>query len=388
MDFTLSQEHQLIVDSADKIAQKFDRKYWLECAKHKRFPQEMWNELGSMGYLGITCPEEYGGAGMGMTELALLQERLASHGVALLYFVVNQGIAMPCISKHGTPEQKQRWLPAMARGEKRCCFAITEPNAGTNTFKIQTLGKLDGGDYVLNGSKLFISGINQADHVLVVARTQSYAEVGQDKKYEGLTLFVVDTKSPGLTFDPMDTMLQNTEGQYFVYFNNVRVPKENVIGQPGKGLAYLFDALNPERIVVAAGAVGGGRWCLKRGVEYANQRVIFDRPIGAYQGLQHPLADAAALLEVAWLMTLKAAWQQDNGENAGAAANIAKYTASEASYRAADAALQVHGGYGFTESMDMLHSFVGARLGKVAPINREMTLNYIGQHLLGLPKSY
>ena len=388
MDFTLSDEHQLIIDAADKIAQRFDRKYWLDCAKEKRFPQEMWDELGDMGYLGITCPEAYGGAGMGMFELALLQERLAEHGVALLYFVVNQGIAMPCISKHGTEEQKQRWLPAMARGETKCCFAITEPNAGTNTFKIQTIGKPEGDDFVLNGSKLFISGINQADHVLVVARTQAYSEVGEGRKYEGITLFVVDTDSPGLTFEPMDTMLQNTEGQFFVYFNNVRVPKANVIGEVNKGLYSMFDALNPERIVVAAGAVGAGRWALKKGVEYANQRVIFDRPIGAYQGLQHPMADAAALLESAWLMTQKAAWQHDRGENAGKAANIAKYMATEASYRAADSALQVHGGYGFTESMDMLDSFVGARLGKVAPINREMTLNFIGEHILGMPKSY
>lgn len=390
MDFELSEEQKSIIDNADRIARKFDRAYWLECAKAKRFTSELWDELGKAGYLGITVPEEYGGAGLGMFELSLLQERLAEHGVAVLFFVVNQGLSIPALVRHGTDEQKSRLLPAIASGEKRFCFAITEPNAGTNTFKIESIARRDGDDYILNGNKLFISGINQAHHVLVVARTQSYQEVGgQTQRKEGLSLFIVDTDSKGLSYKPMDTMLLNPEGQFFVYFDNVRIPKENLLGKEGKGIRVLFDGLNPERIMAASMACGSGRWMIRRAVEYANQRVIFDKPIGAYQALQHPLAEAMAQIEVGSLMTRRAAWLQDRGDmQAGEASNMAKLVAADASLKAANAALQCFGGYGFTESQDMLSSFIGARLGTVAPINREMILNFIGEHTLGMPKSY
>ena len=322
-----------------------------------------------------------------MLALVLLQERLAEHGVAPLFFVVNQGIAVPSISRHGTEEQKQRWLPAIASGEKRCCFAITEPNAGTNTFKIQTRGREEGDHFVLNGNKLFISGINDAQQVLVVARTDD-SDRGEKAK---LTLFVVDTDSEGLTWERMDTMLMNAEGQFFVYFDEVKVPKENVLGQVGQGVNVLFDALNPERMIVAAGSIGGGRHVLKRGTEYANERQIFNGPIGAYQGLQHPMAEAKALLESASLMVQKAAVLQDQGAHpkvVGDIANMGKLVGTDAAFKAADAAIQCFGGYGFCESYDMLSHYIAARLGKVAPINREMTLNYIGEFILGLPKSY
>lgn len=389
MDFSVSEEHSTILDTCDKIAQKYNRQYWLKHAHAKTFPQEMWDELADIGYLGMTVPEEYGGAGLGMQELALMQERLAEHGVGLLYFVVNQGINAPAISRHGTEDQKQRILPGIANGTERACFAITEPNAGTNTFEIETFAKKDGDDYVLNGQKLFISTISQANNVLVVARTVSYKDVGgKENRKEGMSLFIVPTDAPGLTYTPMDTMMLNTDGQYFVFFDNVRIPKENLLGVEGKGLAVLFDGLNPERIMVAAGGVGAGRFALKKGVDYANQRVIFDRPIGAYQGVQHPMAEAKVQLEHAALMHRKAAWLHDNGLPAGNESNMAKILAADANFAANDAALQAHGGYGFTESMDMLHGFIGSRLGKIAPINKQMGLNYVSQHILGLPKSY
>ena len=387
MDFSLSDEQQMLLDTADKIAQDFPRQYYVDCAKTQTFPQEQWDALAQAGILGINTPEAYGGSGMGMLALVLLQERLAEHGVAPLFFVVNQGIAVPSISRHGTEEQKQRWLPAIASGEKRCCFAITEPNAGTNTFKIQTVGRDAGDHFVLNGNKLFISGINDAQQVLVVARTDG-GEPGEKAK---LTLFVVDTDSAGLSWDRMDTMLMMAEGQFFVYFDDVKVPKQNVLGQVGGGVNVLFDALNPERMVVAAGSIGGGRHVLKRGTEYANERKIFNGPIGAYQGLQHPLAEAKALLESASLMVQKAASLQDQGAHpkvVGDIANMGKLVGTDAAFKAADAAIQCFGGYGFCESYDMVSHFIGARLGKVAPINREMTLNYIGEYILGLPKSY
>ena len=387
MEFTLSDEHQMLLDTVDKIGRDFPRNYYVEHAKTQTFPQEQWDALAQAGILGVNTPEEYGGSGMGMLALVLVQERLAEHGVAPLFFVVNQGIAVPSISRHGTDEQKQRWLPSIASGEKRCCFAITEPNAGTNTFKIQTVGREEDDHFVLNGNKLFISGINDAHQVLVVARTD---EMTPGKKAK-LTLFVVDTDTEGLSWDRMDTMLMNAEGQFFVYFDDVKVPKENVLGQVGGGVNVLFDALNPERMIVAAGSVGGGRHVLKRGTEYANEREIFNGPIGAYQGLQHPMAEAKALLECASLMVQKAACLHDDGQHAkvvGDIANMGKLVGTDAAFKAADAAIQCFGGYGFCESYDMVSHFIGARLGKVAPINREMTLNYIGEFILGLPKSY
>jgi len=387
MDFTFSAEHQMLLDTADKIAADFPRSYYVECAKSKTFPQGQWDALAGAGMLGINIPEEFGGAGLGMVELVLLQEQLAGHGVAPLFFVVNQGIAVPSILRHGSDDQKQRWLPGIASGAKRCCFAITEPNAGTNTFKIQTVGREDNDHFVLNGNKLFISGISDAQQVLVVARTD---DGGAGQRAE-LTLFVVDTDSPGLTWEAMDTLLLNPEGQFFVYFDNVKVPRENVLGKVGRGMDVLFDALNPERMVVAAGAIGGGRHVLKRGVEYANERTIFKGPIGAYQGLQHPMAEARALLESASLLVQKAAWLQDSGAHpkvVGDIANMGKLVGTDAAFKAADAAIQCFGGYGFCDSYDMVSHFIAARLGKVAPINREMTLNYIGEYILGLPKSY
>lgn len=387
MDFNLTEEHQMLLDTADKIARDFPRDYYIDCAKKQIFPEEQWQALAQAGILGVNTPEAYGGAGMGMLALVLVQERMAEHGVAPLYFVVNQGIAVPSITRHGTEEQKQRWLPAIASGEKRCCFAITEPNAGTNTFKIQTIGRDEGDHFVLNGNKLFISGINDAQQVLVVARTDSG---GQGARAE-LTLFVVDTDSEGLTWERMDTLLMNPEGQFFVYFDEVKVPRENVLGKVGTGVEVLFDALNPERMVVAANSIGGGRHVLQRAAEYANERKIFNGPIGAYQGLQHPMAEAKALLESASLMVQKAAVLQDAGEHpkvVGDVANMGKLVGTDAAFKAADAGLQCFGGYGFCESYDVLSHFIGARLGKVAPINREMTLNYIGEFILGLPKSY
>ncbi len=387
MDFNLTEEHQMLLDTADKIARDFPRDYYIDCAKKQIFPEEQWQALAQAGILGVNTPEAYGGAGMGMLALVLVQERMAEHGVAPLYFVVNQGIAVPSITRHGTEEQKQRWLPAIASGEKRCCFAITEPNAGTNTFKIQTIGRDEGDHFVLNGNKLFISGINDAQQVLVVARTDSG---GQGARAE-LTLFVVDTDSEGLTWERMDTLLMNPEGQFFVYFDEVKVPRENVLGKVGAGVEVLFDALNPERMVVAANSIGGGRHVLQRAAEYANERKIFNGPIGAYQGLQHPMAEAKALLESASLMVQKAAVLQDAGEHpkvVGDVANMGKLVGTDAAFKAADAGLQCFGGYGFCESYDVLSHFIGARLGKVAPINREMTLNYIGEFILGLPKSY
>lgn len=389
MDFQMSDEHQMIVDTATKLAQKYNRDYILKCAETNSFPQEMWDELGELGYLGMTIPEDCGGAGLGMQELSLLQETLSEYGVGLPFFVINQGLTIPCVAKHGSEEQKQRILPSIASGEKKFCFAITEPNAGTNTFKIETTAKRDGDDYIINGSKLFISGVNHADYMFLVTRNQSYDEVGgKANRKQGFCLFMIDPNMPGVEYKQMDTQLGNLEHQFFVYFDDLRVSKDALLGEEGKGIYYLFDALNPERIMVSAGSLGTGRYALKKAVDYANQRVIFDRPISAYQGLQHPMAEAKAELELASLLLRKAAWEFDNGLDAAHTSNMAKLVASDAGFKACDSAIQCFGGYGFTESQDMISLWKATRLMKSAPVNRQMNLNYIAQHVLGMPQSY
>lgn len=388
MDFELSETHRLMLENVDKLAKKYDRKYWLRHAVDGTFPEEMWRELGDLGYVGLTIPQEYGGTGMGMFEMALLQEHLANNGVPMLMLVVGPGLSVLPIVRHSSEEQKRRYLPSAASGEKRFCFAITEPDAGTNTYRIRTLARREGDEYVINGHKVFISGANEADYMLLVARTTPYEEVAEANKKEGISLFIVDMESPGITLSQLDIQIVAPEKQFLVYFDDVRVPRENLLGEEGKGIRYLFDGLNPERIMVASMAVGVGRYALEKAVSYARERKVFSVPIGAHQGLAHPMAQAKAHLELASLMNLKAAWVFDRGENAGPWANIAKFTAADAALEACDIAIQTHGGNGFDRDYDLINIWSLCRLLKTAPISREMILNYIDEHVLGLPPSY
>jgi alkylation response protein AidB-like acyl-CoA dehydrogenase len=379
-------EAELIRTFVRQLTAKYDRRYWVQRAEQGKGIDEMWHELGKAGYLGVTVPEEYGGSGLNMSRLTVLVEELANQGVPSLFIIVSTAMGSVAIAKHGSEEQKRRYLPTMADGSEKFCFAITEPDAGSNSFRVRTLARRDGDNYVINGQKVFISGVDQADHMLLVARTIPADQV-KDKR-EGMSLFIVDTKTPGLTMNRMDTRLMMPEGQFQLFFEDVRIPRGNLVGEEGRGLKAIFDALNPERISGAAMAVGVGRYALGKAVEYAKIRKVFNTPIGAHQGLSHPMAIAKTKLELASLMAHKAAEIFDEGGDAGMYANMAKYSAAEAGIEAVDLSMEVHGGSGFTGEVDIITLWPVVRLLRTAPISREMILNYIAEHVLGLPHSY
>lgn len=386
MSFVDNEDVEPIRNFVRQLTAKYNRRYWVERATAGKPIDELWQALGRAGYLGVTVPEDYGGSGLSMRRLAILMEELANQGVPPLFLVVSAAMGAIPIAKYGTEEQKRRYLPALASGAEKFCFAITEPDAGSNSFRVRTLARGDGDHYVLNGQKVFISGVDQADHLLVVARTISADRV--DDKREGMSLFIVDTKTPGLTANRMDTRILIPEGQFQLFFEEVRIPRANLVGEEGRGLRAIFDALNPERITAAAMAVGIGRYALDKAVEYAKTRTVFNAPIGAHQGLAHPMAIAKTELELASLMVHKAAEVFDAGGDAGMYANMAKYAAAEAAIETVDLAMQVHGGSGFTGEIDLITLWPLVRLMRTAPVSREMILNYIGEHVLGLPRSY
>jgi acyl-CoA dehydrogenase len=387
MSFELSPEEELIVQAVRELAAGPNgREHWRACALENHFPDRLWQALAEAGWLGTLIPPEHGGAGLGLREMALLMETMASEGMALLLMIVSTTMATIALARHGSEEQKRRYLPGMASGATRFCFAITEPNAGSNSFRLETLAVRDGDGYRIRGQKYFISGAEQAQHCLLVTRTTHARDV-PDKRM-GLSLFIVDTDAPGFAKQVQNTALNETEQQWSLFFDDVRVPRAALIGEEGKGHRYLFDLLNPERVVSAAIATGLGRYVLGRAVAYARERQVFGQPIGAHQGLAHPMALAAAHLELASLMTRKAAWLFDHGKAGGAEANIAKMSAADAGLEACDIAIQAHGGNGFTREYEVVTYWPLLRLIKTAPVSREMILNYLGEHVLGLPRSY
>ena len=367
------------------LTKRFPREYWLKCSNEDRFIDEMWESMGDLGLLGLSVPEEYGGTGGGVTAVVLLQDMLARAGVPPLMMVVT-GLARIPILKYGTPEQIERFVTPTVSGKMKICFAITEPEAGTNSFKITTSAKKDGSGWVLNGQKTFISAANQADYMLVVARTRPY-KPGEERK-KGISLFMLDLKSKGIELQPLNIAIVGPEKQFTVFFDNVKLPEEALIGPEGDGMAAMFDALNPERLLTAATAVGIGDYALGRTVDYVKQRAPFGAPLGSYQAVQHPLARAKARIESSRIMMYQAAKFFDMGGNAGPASNMVKLLASEAGVEACDAAIQFHGGNGFDTDYDIITLWPFARLMRVAPINNEMLLNYISERVLGLPKSY
>jgi len=371
------------------LARRYGRSYWLAKAQAGEAPEELWRDLAQAGFLGLTVPEEYGGMGCHLELLSVLIEELSSEGVPLLMLVLSTAMAHLVLARYGTPEQKEAHFPALLRGEARFCFAITEPDAGSNSFNIRTLARRQGDVFSITGQKVFITGVDQAQYILLVARTMRLQEV-KDKR-QGMAMFIVPTAADGLQMVPMDIRILAPERQFQLFLDHVTVPVANMVGQEGQGVDILFDALNPERITVAATAVGLGLYALAKAVDYARRRVVFGVPIGAHQGLAHPLAIVATELELAALMARHAARLFD--ENAdrrtvGAYANMAKYAAAEAAIQAVDLAMQVHGGTGFTGEADIITLWPLVRLFRTAPISREMVLNYIAEHFLGLPRSY
>lgn len=387
MDFSFTDDQRMIMDYGTRLATRYDRKYWMRHAEQHSFPRELWQQLADDGFIGITVPEEYGGGGAGMIEEMLLTEAMSNQGIPMLQLVVGSTMSLTHLATHGTEEQKRFYLPDACAGRKLFCFAITEADAGTNSIKTKTLAKPEGnGNFRLNGSKTFITAVDSSDYAIVVARTTPFDEV--ERKTDGFTLFILDLAKPGIEKRRIEVSVPVPESQWQLFFDDVPLGPEDMIGEVGDGFRILFDLLNPERIVVAAQCVGLGRYALDRAVEYANERSVFDRPIGAHQGVQHPLAAAKTEIEMAALMTHKAAWCFDNGEPAGEASNMAKYFGAEASIRAVDAAIQCFGGNAFTKDYGIFDIYPYVRLMRTAPVNREVLLSYIGEKVMGLPRSY
>jgi alkylation response protein AidB-like acyl-CoA dehydrogenase len=384
VDFAETDEHRALRAAVAEIAQDFGPAYYADHAARREPCTELWQALGQAGFLGVNIPEEYGGGGGGLVELEIVCEEIAAQGTPLLLLLVSAAISAEVIAEFGTDEQRKRYLPGLADGSSKVVFAITEPDAGSNTHKLSTTAVRDGDDWLISGTKYYISGVEEAEALLVVART----ERATDNSKEQLSLFVVPTDAPGFGKNllPVDIMLP--ERQYTLHFDQVRVGPDALIGAEGDGFRQVFHGLNPERITGAALGVGLARHVLATASRYATDRQIWSAPMGALQGVSHPLARAKIETELAALMTRQAAWQHDHGVPAGEASNMAKYAAAEAALAACDAAIQTHGGNGVATEYGLIPYWGLARLLRIAPVNREMILNYVAQHSLGLPRSY
>jgi alkylation response protein AidB-like acyl-CoA dehydrogenase len=385
MDFTPTPEQDLLRASVAKLAASFGHEYFQECTRTGTKQSELWSALGDAGYLGVNIPEEFGGGGTGITELAIVCEEAATAGCPLLLMLVSPAICASLITRFGSESQHKEWLPRFASGELKMAFAITEPDAGSNSHQLSTTATRDGSEWVLRGTKYYISGFDESELVLVVTRTGTDEATGKAQ----LSLFVVDTDTPGLTATHIPVEISAPEKQFTLFFDNVVVPADRLVGTAGEGLRQVFFGLNPERIMSASVSTGIGRYALDRAASYARERSVWGKPIGTHQGLSHPLAIAKVELELARLMTQKACWAYDHDRpEAGEAANMAKYSAAEASLAALDQAIQVHGGNGLASEFGLADLWGTARLLRTAPVSREMVLNFVAQHSLSLPKSY
>ncbi|MEH0982700.1 acyl-CoA dehydrogenase family protein [Micromonospora sp. CPCC 205556] len=396
MNFDLTPEQDQLRDAVRALGRKYGHGYFVEKAKAGGHTSELWSEAGRLGYLGVNIPTEYGGGGGGITELAIVCEELAAAGCPLLLLVVSPAIAATVINKHGTDEQRKRHLPGLADGTQKIVFAITEPEAGSNFHRLGTVARRDGDDWLLSGRKCYISGVDEAQYVLVVARVavgdgQGGAGDGSPQKLKP-ALFIVPTDAPGLTRSKLDMEILSPENQFLLYLDEVRLPADALVGESlDAGLPALFAGLNPERITVAAMGAGTGRYAIERASEYtATRKVWAGRSIGSHQGVSHPLAHAAVQVELARLMIHKAATLYDAGRDleAGVSGNMAKYAAGEAAALAVDTAVQALGGAGMTTEYGVATLLGAVRAGRIAPVSREMILNFVAQHVLGQDKSY
>ena len=384
-NFTESEERLTLRREVSKLAGTYGREYFTRQARAGEKTTDLWLAIGKAGYLGINIPEEYGGGGGGIGDVAAVCEELAAQGCPLLMMVVSPAICGTVITRFGTDEQKQRWLPGICDGTETMAFAITEPDAGTNSHNITTTARRDGGEWLLKGQKIYISGVDESKNVLVVARAED-ARTGKLKP----CLFVVPTDAKGLEFTPIPMEIVSPEQQFQVFIDDVRLPADALVGDEDGGLVQLFAGLNPERIMAASFSTGLARYALDKATAYVKEREVWGKPIGSHQGLAHPLAQTKIEIELARLMTQKAAalYEQGDDMGAGEAANMAKYAAAEAACDAADRAVQAHGGNGITQEYGVAGLLVAARAGRIAPVSREMILNFVGMHSLGLPKSY
>ncbi len=388
MSFELSEDQRLIRDSVAELARKFDDQYWMEKDREHEFPTEFYRAIADGGWLGLCIPEEYGGHGLGITEASILAEQVSRSGGGMNAATsIHMSIfGMQPVIVHGSEELKQRTLPRVARGDLHVCFGVTEPGAGLDTSRITTFARRDGDHYVVNGRKVWISKALESEKILLLTRTGKYDDV--EKKTDGMTLFLTDIDRAHIDIRPIPKMGRNAVSSNELFIDDLRIPVEDRVGEEGRGFEYLLDGLNPERMLIAAEALGLGRVALDRAVRYANEREVFGRPIGKNQGIQFPLADSLARLDAAELVLRKATWLYDQGKPCGREANTAKYLCAEAGFAAADRAMQTHGGMGYSEEYHISRYFRESRVMRIAPISQEMILNYLGSHVLGMPRSY
>jgi acyl-CoA dehydrogenase len=387
MTFVLTDEQKALRTAVHDLCKQYSAEYWRDLDTRREYPEAFVNELTKAGYLAVLIPEEYGGGGLGIMEAALILEEInRSGGNAAACHA--QMYIMGTVLRHGSAEQKKQYLPKIATGDLRLqAFGVTEPNAGSDTTKLQTTAVRKGDRYVVNGQKMFISRVLQSDLMLLLARTTPVDQV--KKKTDGLSVFLIDIrelKGKGLDVRPLKMMMNHSTNALF--FDNMEIPAGSLIGQEGRGFSYILDGMNAERILVASDSLGDARWFIEKAVAYVGQRVIFGKPIGSNQGVQFPIAKAHVNIEAADLMRTKAARMFDAGIPCGGEANMAKYLASEAAIEAANACMDAHGGYGFAEEYDIERKFRESRLYRAAPINNNLVLAFVGEHVLGMPRSY
>ena len=375
-----------IIESVEGLTKDFNRDFFKECEKGNRDYHELSNALAENGLMGLGVPESQGGVGGGLFGAALLLDMLGQAGLASMKLFLTTFCRSPII-KHGTEEQIKKYVTPSTQGEKSFCIMATEPDAGTNTFKIKTKAEKVGDKWILNGQKTFITCAHEADYGLVIAKTDTDSSTSDDRK-EGITVFVMDMKAAGVDMHKLNIQMSKEDTQWTVFMDNVELDEDAVIGKVGRGLQAMFDALNPERLLISSMVVGMSDYVANKTVDYVNQRAPFGQPTGSYQGVQHPLAKAKIHTDAARLAIYQGARLYDQGKDAGTYANMAKYMASTAGCDMCDAAIQFHGGSGMDEDTDILYFWRVARTTRIAPINNEMVLNFVAEHNLGMPKSY
>jgi len=388
MDFELTAAQQEIVRQVRALCAKYPDEYWRDKDARHEFPHDFFASVAHAGWLGVAIPEAYGGSGLGITEAALVMREVASSGGAMAAAsAIHLSIfGVSPIVYHGTEEQKRRFLPDVASGAIHAAFAVTEPDAGNDITHTKTFARRDGDCYVINGRKVFTTKAREAKKMLLLTRTTPYEQAA--KKTDGMSLFFADLDPASVEVRELVKLGRHAVDTNLLFIDNLRVPASDLIGGEGRGFHCLLDGLNPERILVAAEAVGIGRAALDKAVRYAKERIVFGRPIGQNQAIAHPLADSYSKLEAAELMIFKAAWLFDQRKPCGAEANIAKLRAADAAFEACDRAVQTLGGYGYVREYDVERYFRECRLLKIAPVSQEMVLNSISEHVLGLPRSY
>ena len=388
MDFVVSEEHQLIRDAVQKVCSDYPDEYWSEKDEAHEFPWDFYNAMAKAGWIGIAIPEQYGGSGRGVTEASIVLEEVAASGAAMngcsgLHLSI---FGMHPVVKHGSEEMKQTYLPRVASGELHVAFGVTEPDAGTDTTSITTSARRDGDHYIVRGRKVWTTKAQDSERVLLLVRTTPKGET--ESKTGGLTLLLAELQRPEVSISPIPKTGRNAVASCEVVYDDLPVAVTDRVGEEGKGFRYLLDGLNAERILVAAEALGIGRAALGRAVNYANERVVFNRPIGRNQGVSFPLGEAKMRLDAAELMIRKASWLIDNGQPCGAEANMAKWLAADAAFQTADQAMQTHGGFGYAKEYHVERYWREARMMRIAPISQEMILNFVTEHVLDLPRSY